>query len=116
MRKQIDFNHELIGTEGITVERRDGVGIDFVKVYDQYVTYITAFGTTYTLPLNGVYNYYLDSPNTLLMFREIKEMSGDVWAYIRLTMCGDEHIITVSDLEAAFNAGKENIKELHGIK
>jgi hypothetical protein len=108
MRKQIDFNHELIGTEGITVERRDGVKIDFVKVYDDFIRVVFSDGYAYVYTFGGT---HVEHDATLLMFREVKEMSGEEFAKNE-----GFNAIAIPTVEYAFNAGKEHIKEIHGIK
>ena len=112
MKKQIDFNHELIGKEGITVERRDGVGIDFVKAYDNYLRVLFSTGFAYSYNFDGVHQ---DNDCTLLMFQEITEMSGEEWfnnTYLQ-PACS---LLPRKAIAAAFDAGKQHIKELHNIK
>ena len=123
MKKQIDFNHELIGKEGITVERRDGVGIDFVKVYPDNtkpILVVRDSGISYYLNKNGIYDSDLPTGADLLMFQEITEMSGEEYADKMLGFHNSTYSFTQRRLKEIyaenFDAGKQHIKELHNIK
>jgi hypothetical protein len=112
MKKQIDFDHTLIGKEGITVERRDGVGIDFLNVYvhNKYpILVIKSTGHPYYLKSDGAYDDE-NHDSDLLMFREVTEMSGYKWA---INEGYDSSSCRTA--EYAFNAGKQHIKELHNL-
>jgi hypothetical protein len=115
MRKQIEFQAELIGQPGITVERRDGVGIDFVKVYKDIIRVVCDGGSTYSTFITGCFNgFEAHSNNDLLMFQEITEMSGGQW--FGMTYDSLRTMTMKESLISAFEDGKSHIKELHNIK
>ena len=80
MKKKIEFNADLIGTDGITVETEGGHGVDFVKVYgDGKLRVVVSNGSYYSVYKDGkVYLLGTDKLD-LAMYQEVKQLSPEEW-------------------------------------
>ena len=116
MTKQIDFNPELIGKEGITVKYRNGETPDFVKVYRDMETCnkiisIEPCGGVVLADLNGKAGGDTCMIN-LLMFQEVLEMTGEEWVKYEYPSAFNGTTFSNNDMANAFDAGKAHAREI----
>lgn len=124
MKKEIPFDPSLIGKEGITVLYRNGEKPDFVKWYingcDEYpIASVSNKGEVDTHIITGevweanMQEYHI---HDLLMYKEVKEMTGEEWVNDEYPSVCNQSIFSNYDMAIAFDAGAKMIKEIHGIK
>ena len=79
--KQIDFNAELIGQDGIVVKTMDGRDVKqltFFKCVNRYSLWGTIDEELFQWPTDGKYSYNkISSDYDLIMYKQVKVMTVD---------------------------------------
>jgi hypothetical protein len=124
--KQIDFDHTLIGTEGIVVKYRNGEAPDFIKVYGDIIVTIDRYGHKMCLFLDGsIYpNDLVKRAKDLVMYRTVKVMTFEEWkdsAYPLYTIMSEGERETflqnragADALAAAIKRGEVDTSDING--
>jgi hypothetical protein len=115
---KIDFDHKLIGTEGIVVIYEDGEEPDFVKDYPTAIVSVAKNGDSFEHFTNGRSCGDVREAKDLIMYRTVKVMTVDEFKkgceYYNLTPAWTFWNEGADALAAAIKRGEVDISDING--
>jgi hypothetical protein len=113
--KQIDFDHKLIGQDGIVVRYRDGCYPYKVLWENDWAVVVSISNRpdTYVHQINGQWGVHGKTSKDLLMYRTVNVMTLDEWKKEN-NMEQGAWFRGVDDLAAAIQRGEVDISDNNG--